>query len=573
MRACIQDTPDLRRVCALPRRTLSVEEATARAATLTRMLALKGGVALRPWQGQILHELAMHGGVYGGAPVGLGKTLLNWLAPVVCDAVRPVLIIPGGLRPDVQAAFASYLHTWTSVRGGIRIVSLEELALLANEDLLERIQPDLIIIDEADNLRNVKSAACKRIGRYLASHPACRVCAWTGTPGRTSVLDVHHLMVWCLREGAPVPLRRGEAAHWAQALDEASGFRAKARPDVGALERLGGGATLAGAREAFRLRLHETPGCVFVDGDSCDQPIHVRQRVAPPSPALEAHFQRFRTAWETPDGWPLSDSLSVYRHAGELGCGLYLRWNPRPPDWWYMPRKEFCAFVRETLEHEHHLDTELAVVREHPEAEPVKAWMAVRDRFKPNSEPVWVDDTVLKACAAWLREEPNTPSLVWTWTVAFGEALAVHTGLRYHGAGGYTRTGEHITAVPGYGRADAKGVPSLVLSGQANLRGRNLQGWTRNLIVTPPRSARYLEQMFGRTHRQGQTRPVHVDVLCTSGDTFDGFEASLREASFGQAVYGITQKLLRARIVRAYIPRDSPYRWACKQETKDVPRP
>jgi len=562
VRSAIQRTPDLLRVLGLPRRTLDLREAAELARELTAHLSLHPSEALRPWQGQILHEIMVCGGVYAGAPVGLGKTLLGWLAPVVLDAERPMLIIPGGLRPDTYAFYQSYLGRWR--RGpGIRIVSVDELALVGNVDLLDRERPDLIVIDEADTLRNPRAAAVKRIGRYVGEYEPA-VCAWTGTPGRLSIMDLHHLLVWCLKDGAPLPLRAGEAAHWGLAIDEASGYRAASRPYAGALEMLGGGGTLTGVRAAFRARLTETPGVVIVDGDSCAQPLTVRQIVAPPDEILETHFKKFRLKHVTPDGWPTSDSLSVYRHAGELGSGMYLRWDPRPPQWWLGPRSGFCAFVRDVIDQDIGCDTELAVARRFPTAPEVLDWDAVKKKFTPNSVAVWLSDSVLKAVTEWLAESPE-PSIVWTWNVAFGAALSAVTGLRYFGAGGFDKNGAHVSKVAA-GGATGRRPPSIIVSGQANQRGRNFQAWARNGLVNPPRSSRYLEQCFGRTHRAGQTRPVVVDVFMTSGDTFDGFEASIRESEFGRDTFGLSQKLLRANVVRTTRPQDSPYRWRFKDK-------
>jgi len=288
----------------------------------------------------------------------------------------------------------------------------------------------------------------------------------------------------------------------------------------------------------------------------------VRQIAAPPDPIIEKHFENFRKKHVTPDGWPLSDSLSVYRHANELGSGMYLRWDPRPPNWWLGPRSNFCAFVREKVEDSRlRLDTELAVARAFPDAPEVTDWQAVKPLFEPNSVPVWLSDSVLRACANWIASSAE-PGILWAWNVAFGTALATMTGLRYYGAGGYDQYGSHISKLACYGAGARKGViPSIILSGQANMRGRNLQSWARNGIVSPPRSARFLEQVFGRTHRSGQERPVSFDFIMTSGDTFDGFAASMREAGFGKAVFGLTQKLLRATVVDIPRPSGEKYRW------------
>jgi hypothetical protein len=87
----------------------------------------------------------------------------------------------------------------------------------------------------------------------------------------------------------------------------------------------------------------------------------------------------------------------------------------------------------------------------------------------------------------------------------------------------------------------------------------------------PPQSAKYLEQVFGRSHRQGQTAPVVVDVLATSGGTFDAFDAAVAEAGFGRETIGTTQKILRADIQRDVptLTKSNRFRWARKnRETK-----
>lgn len=301
---------------------------------------------------------------------------------------------------------------------------------------------------------------------------------------------------------------------------------------------------------------------VIVDEDSCDQPLTFRQVLAPEDETLDGLFETFRTTWTTPDGWDLSDPLSVWRHAGELGTGMYLKWDPRPPLWWSMPRSIFCKFVQKRIADsahgKHPLDTELAVRNAHGNEEAVRDWMAVRDRFKPNSVPVWVSGSVLEQTAKWALDTSTGPGLVWCGNTAFAQALAQVTGLTYYGAGGKSVDGRSISNAPPQ--------MSAILSVGANLRGRNLQAWCRNRVVNPPQSARYIEQLVGRTHRHGQTRPVEIEIVMTSGDTFDSFEAAYREAMFSARTNGIHQKLLRADVVRATpkITEANQFRWATK---------
>jgi hypothetical protein len=563
VRPAVVETPELRRILDLPRRALDPAAAQARAEELTPLLALRGDVELRPWQGLSLWEMAENGGAYLGLPVGTGKTLISWLAPTVLDAARPVLCVPAGLRDKTHGDFRAYHGVWAPPPAPIRVISYEELTQVDNVDMLSRWNPDLLILDESDCLRNGDSSATRRIDRFVRDF-APRVVCMTGTVGRTSILDCSHHLLWILDDRAPIPMPKAERELWAAALDEKNP-RVGQRPRLGALEMLGGGPTLEGARKAYGERLQQTPGVILVDEDSCDQPLTISVLQAPPDPVIDLHFKRFREAWVTPDQWPLSDPLSVYRHAGELGTGMYLKWDPRPPEWWLEPRRVFCAFVRALIQQSHRqrrpLDTELAVRRACPGAYEVVEWLAVKPEFTPNSVPVWLSSSVVDYAARWARESPG---LVWCWNRDFAEALSRATGLANYGAQGLDAAGRYIE------RADP--TRSAILSVSANMRGRNLQGWCRNLVINPPQSARYLEQIIGRTHRQGQRRPVSVDILATSGDVLDAFDAAWREATFQRRTTGIAQKLLRAELRRAklaFVDNEdrarSAFRWARKE--------
>src|SRR5690606_17953712 len=87
---------------------------------------------------------------------------------------------------------------------------------------------------------------------------------------------------------------------------------------------------------------------------------------------------------------------------------------------------------------------------------------------------------------------------------------------------------------------------SAILSAHANSYGRNLQAWNVNLVVGPEHSAERWEQQIGRTHRYGQERPVHYDVLATSAESLQALDAAISEAHNAEQTSGIRQKLLTA---------------------------
>jgi hypothetical protein len=555
----IRRTDEFRRVSALPRRQLSLATAEAWAAALTPMLALDNSVSLRPWQAQCLAELVSCGGCWAALPVGQGKTLISWLAPVALAAERSLLVIPGALVDKTRLDFAYYAEHWRAPMGAIRMVTREWLATQAAATFLDDYAPDLITIDEADDLSNPKSSAVLRLDRYIIKQlpacpacPACRVLAMSGTPSRKSIMGYWHQLCWCLGDRAPVPENNAEASLWALALDTHD----NARPDYSVL-----GPNLPAARAWFRSRLISTPGVLVIDEDSCKSNLTVRIRLAPEDAAIDAAFKTFLTEFENPGGIPVSDPLVAWLLDGQLGLGLYSVWDPAPPQEWREARRSVARFVRERIDASQRssrpLDTEAQVLRAYEGHDVVRNWATVKPTFAGATKVVWFSDSTLTACKAWLAES-DEPGIVWTGCVDFGQRLARETGLQYYGQAGRTDTGVGLHAAP----ADA----SIVSSWKANKKGFNLQAWARQLIAMPPQSAKWLEQIFGRSHRSGQESDVCVDILATSGGTLDSFDAAIDEARGIRDREAMTQKLLRATIQRPEMPAAPSFRWARRRD-------
>lgn len=550
MTLSVAHSAEFDRVAALPRRTIDASTAAEWAAFLTPRYALREGVALRPWQALAIAEAVNCGGAFLALPVGTGKTLISWLLPTAMHAERALLLVPGSLVNKTFADFAAFTDAWVAPRLPIMVATREKLATVGGADMLRDYAPDLIVIDEADDLANPKSAAARRIDRYVRDSEV-RVVAMTGTPSRKSIMNYWHLLAWTLGDGAPIPLVHEEAQMWALAIDD---HRAQ-RPEPGPL-----GATLRGARAWYRTRLVQTPGVVVVDEDSCDAPLTVRVRIAREDRTLDAAFERFALEQESPGGIPVSDPLSRWLLDAQLGLGLYTRWAPPPPDAWRSARRAVARFVREridaTARAARPLDTEAQVLRAYASHPVVREWLAIKPTFDGTTETVWISRSTLDDVHAWLAELAGVPGIVWCGSVDFGRTVAREAGLAYYGQGGRTEGGAALHEAP-------EG-ESLVASWNANKKGFNLQAWPRQLLVMPPQSAKWLEQIFGRSHRSGQRDHVVVDVLATSGGTLDTFDAAINEAATVRDREALTQKLLRADIVRATPPKTATneFRWA-----------
>lgn len=581
----VRESRDLKRIRAIPRRPRPKLTGKATAALVrkwTRALALVSDVALVPAQAVAFEELERAGGGYLCYPVGSGKTLTSECAPTVFSSKRSVLIIPKskGLKEKAFANRRALRGRWRIASPPGRVTTLDELSREENASLLEQLDPDLIVIDESDDLANWDASAVQRIDRFLAvkrgwdSHRqtyqnfgAVRVVAMTGTPTRNSILGDWHVIRWVL-ESPPVPYSRADAQLWAAALDNGT-CRTGWRPDPGAL-----GDTAVDAREWYVRRLEETAGIVLLSEDSAAGiPLTVGIELAPKCAKLERAYAKLFEEWESPAGEPVTDALSMHRIDGQLGCGLVTYYDPPPPKPWSEARRALAAMIRKRIRATRHaarpLDTDRQVIRETIERGSAKdraivsAWLAVRDTYDQakHQKIKWISDRTIAWAGAWLLSGEE-PSILWCGSVEFGRRLARELKLPYFGRQGVDENSGRtlVQADASYARGRGR---RFVASWYANMRGFDLQPWRRQGIVYPPRSAKYLEQVIGRGHRQGQTQPVRFTILATSGGTLDAFVSAYSEAEFARDSKRNVQKILRANILPIPEIPDS-IRWVTK---------
>jgi len=260
----------------------------------------------------------------------------------------------------------------------------------------------------------------------------------------------------------------------------------------------------------------------------------------------DKHWERFRDEWELPDGQMMTDALELSRHARELALGFYYRWTQQPPEAWREARKAWSKFVRSTLKHSHHMDTELQVVhgiktKSFPAWADGEAtltlWRAEQPKFVPVTEPCWISDLAARYCQRWLRDNPT--GIVWTEQESFGGYVSRLARVPFYGEQGKTAQGQRI-------EDHSPGTP-FVASMAANGTGRNLQGWDRNLITAPPFTGAKLEQLLGRTHRQGQnSAEVRVEFMLNCWEHVNTFWKTVRDCEYTEATTGIPQKISMA---------------------------
>lgn len=534
------------RISALPVREWTPEQAQEAADYLTGELRAPGGtMKLRPLQGVALVEAALFGGMTAPLGVGHGKTILSLLLPTLLHAVRPVLLLPAHLIKKTEREIAHLRIHW-KLHPGLRMVSYQKLGRKEYANLLETYLPDVVIADEAHRIKNPKAAVTRRVARYMTGHRETKFFPMSGTLIKRSLRDYAHLVAWSLKDGAPVPLSWTELDHWANALDEKvsmfNRFAPGALYDFATDVEKKTETPLRAARLGFGRRLRSTPGLVASRDGDVDASIFVTSE-ADVNSEMEHHFHNLRDNWETPDGWPVTDGFSAWRHARELALDFHYIWDPRPPQEWLEKRYVWCKFVREVLRtNRRDLDSEDQVAQaciHHPDwygDEEYREWRAIRDSFKPTSVPVWHSGRAIERAANWLGEKRGR--LVWVEHVEFGEALSRISGASFHRGKGLNKEGRFIDDLAG---------ESAILSIEPNLEGRNLQAWNENLVVSPPPNGLRWEQLIGRTHRPGQEADeVHVTFWTLCREHHTAITQALRDARLTEDTMGQSQKLLLA---------------------------
>jgi hypothetical protein len=487
---------------------------------------------LKLFQTAALLEAPQLRGLFGNGRVGIGKTLAAGLLPRTLRLDRVLYLCPGGIKTETHAHLGDLAERW-QVAPNLLLKSYNDISNMPRKGesiggLFGGLGPQAIICDEADKLRNVRgSALARQIHDWMIEHPECVFIVLTGTCDVEGLLDYGHLLDWALREKSPLPRTEPELQDWSEVLD--AGDMTKAQwvcQDLGIPED----STLDEIRDAYRERLHSTPGVIIDDTPFDKVPLTAEVHLLPPDPALEPHFIRLRTLWQRPDGFdvvggaPPADERepdriegsTIWAVARRMGRGLCYVLDPPPPEPWKLARRGYFAWVRAMLESQRFM-TE-AVARDYAERARLRQWLAwedIRDAYQPASHQrtLWLSDSALRWCIDW---GSRAAGVIWTDDIEFAAELARRTGWVYYGSRGYSSAGDYIENAP-------RG-QTIIASRRANSTGRNLQfQWNRCLFVGAVSKSRDFEQAVGRFLRDGietWATEVHADILLTCAEDF-----------------------------------------------------
>jgi hypothetical protein len=459
----VPSSEDLTRIIALPWR-----DDTAEVPDLTPLFQQRGGtMRLKPIQSRALLELEAMGGLLGPIGAGHGKTLIALLAADAVGAERPLVLVPPSLKHQLLAVdIPRYLKHFTFKVPFV--VSYSELSAQKTADILEELAPDLVICDEAHNLKDKTSARTKRFLRFAHGHTA-RYVFLSGTMTSKSLRDYAHLARLALGDASPLPHKWGALEDWCAALDPVVEVRAA----PGALRSLCNVHDHVDLRSTYRCRLVGSLGCVATAESAIGTGLTIRART-PADPGRDArphsersllgrkssrkllprdvgdHYvlpravnealQKLRETWTRPDGEEIEEATRFYQIASQIAQGFYLRWawpKGQIDHEWLAARAEWHREMRAYLRDSSGAGRDTpglvaAMAARQPEIFATwGAWDRVRDRKPPPTEIVWLSDYLVRDAAQWLEEG----GIVWVAHPALGDAIAKASGAPFFGAG------------------------------------------------------------------------------------------------------------------------------------------
>lgn len=580
-------------------------------------------------QASALVAYKLAGGLFAPIGVGFGKTLVCLLIAHYAHTVekidRIVYFVPKAAYSQlVDTDLARYrklvrldglpfqflgnksaaerMAIAKSGKRGVYVFPYSLISTKAGRELLDAINPGLMLCDEGHRLKNRKKGArTRRWIDFLHDNPTVKVCVLSGTITKRSLRDYAHLLKACLKNKTPLPVAEQMLVQWSLAVDTgADPSRAQAAP-IRPLVKWGRdyfpnqtfSEDVAGFRKAFRLRLTTAPGVVA----SADARIGV-ELIIRNTPVVDpekcAGWDRLRELyddvnlrWQTPNGDAIAHAIHKYKWLVELSGGFYNRLFWPAPEALAERRKisvadaqamlvraqdhhaadqDYQSLLREWLKR-HALpgrDTPMLVagdLKQHGavgvtridrELGPAlyEAW-ALKQRIdfvgRPDrdSEVVRVCDFKVQHAVRWAQEHKR--GIVWTYHIALGEWIADE--LKKAGLNPL-----HCPAGPKFDAlvADPKHADRVIVASiSAHGEAKNLQHHQAMLVTQWPRDAGVAEQLIGRLHRNGQQAPRLVVDTCVTTD----FDALVLGACINDALYIHQTSTAQKMVYAEYLPR------------------
>lgn len=466
----------------------------------------------------------------------------------------------------------------TIVRSGLPGVYIVPYTLLSTkdgQDLLNLIDADMVVADEAHNLIG-DSARSDRFWAWVERRKKGKPIgvAMSGTLTTKTPMDYHKLIRWCLGPASPLPRTVVDAVAWSAILRSGA---EKPTPEEWAMmsplvrwaKRFYPGQPLPlgkveGIRTAYKLRLTSAPGVVQSPEETIPTSLEIESLTTreEPNEILQEAMRQVEDDWLNPDGDILTFGIQKHEALRQLSSGIWIRhfWDETDPDvdkakYQFELEQEYQVALREFIRAPRFprpgLDTPALVGTYHAthgqipgQPELYEAWKASRDAAwegmpTRKSEVVRLHDYKVQLAVEWARVV-KTGGIIWFAHEGIGrwvqEAL-VSAGIRTLWKG----------AAQPWGEDDGSEKFFCVASIGAHWEGKNLQHHRNQLLLQWPRPSNQCEQLLGRVHRQGQ-RADRLVVNTVTATEFDHEQiaATIQDTLYVAQTMGGARKLLIA---------------------------
>jgi hypothetical protein len=491
---------------------------------LTKLLKTsKGTQILRPLQALAIFESYEYSGAFISLSVGEGKTLISFLIPTLYNKLndkqnRATLLLPSRLMTKNKKDFDLLAFHWQS--SSILFLSFEELS--RKSESLNNQNPEILIVDEAHHLNNQKSAVTKRVKKYLKNNPNTVFICMSGTIVKRSFLDWSHLIRWSLPINLqPLPINYKELNQWAGALDE----NPRVPCSLGALKIFG--KTRTEARENFGKHMKQIPGIIVSNKKNVNIDIKIKYHNINIK-GITKTADYCRKYWKTPKGTEFLLALDKARHLREISQGFCYEWQQPPPKDWLSARRNFSNWVNVKLSRSRLFETETQIINEYNDHPIIKEWINIKKSYTPITIPDWYEyeGTIpyfefIRQTTKFLSYKKN--NLIWVYHDAIGKKYSKIYKIPFFSRKGKSKNGLYIN--------DFKGTTAIV-SIKAITEGFNLQHFSNNLVLCPPKLGKTWEQMIGRTARSGQKNKIEFHIFGTILENLEDMKQAIKDAKY-----------------------------------------
>lgn len=542
--------------------------------------------------------------------VGSGKSatcmLIAMEAFKIQDDARILLLIPASVTKQFATRDLSWARNhlsgwapkWVVLHGkaaaartalarsgpGVYVLSFSLLSQEDSRALLELINADMVIVDEAQHLRG-KSAMQKRFWEWINGYvrrgeePPAGV-AMSGSLQTSTPSDYHPTARWVLGELSPLPRLVVECQNWANVLRSGSDKKTPllapdqyqlfkplidwARRNFPEAQKDLEGTAIRVARTAYKLRFRSTPGVVPINEDQLGISIEISNLPeVKPNASCRKLMDQVKTDWLAPDGRVLTYSIEQHEILRQLTAGFYLKhyWPEKHPRLQaakacFKAREEYHKALREflssSLSSKLRLDTPKQVGRYHAQTGAIDSyeylydlwveWHDLMDEGLPEQlvKLVMVDDFKTGQAVRWAKKYAKPGGIVWVEHKLFGDLVALklkEAGLKV------LRKDQGASWLHGDG--SEKFV--CVADRRSHYEGKNLQHHQNQLMLQWCRPQAHMEQLIGRLHRPKQE--AERLIIHTSRNTeFEhmAVAATLLDTVYDKQTMGGDKKLLLA---------------------------